>query len=88
MIRGSVMTWRIGDRVLRGEVDNRVRGKITGTLWLAGRRDPVRLELEGDGLPDIAGRLLKFCNPHPPTEPAPQIARFDTEPRLGQEGRK
>jgi len=54
------MSFRIGDWVLRGEVDCRIRGKITGKLWLSGRKDPVRLDLTGVPERDLAGCLLKF----------------------------
>jgi hypothetical protein len=35
------MAWRIEQSVVRGEIDNRVRGRVTGRLWLAGRPEPV-----------------------------------------------
>lgn len=54
------MAYRIEPYVLRGEVDNRVRGRVTGRLWLVGVEAPVVLDLEGDAFPDLAGRLLTF----------------------------
>ncbi len=54
------MAFRIGNWVIRGEVDCRVRGKISGKLWLSGRSDPIRLNLEGTPEQDLAGCLLKF----------------------------
>jgi hypothetical protein len=59
------MAWRIHSHVVRGELDNREKGKITGTIWLAGRADPVQLNLTGNAWPDLAGCLLTFQNPAP-----------------------
>jgi len=56
------MAWRIHDSVIRGEIDNRVKGRVRGKLWLHGLDEPVRLELEGNACPDLAGCLLKFKN--------------------------
>lgn len=30
------MAWRLHEHVLRGEIDNRARGRVTGRVWLAG----------------------------------------------------
>jgi len=57
------MAWRIHDSVIRGEVDNRVKGRVRGKLWLDGHAGPVALELEGNACPDLAGCALKFKNP-------------------------
>ena len=57
------MAWRIQDSVIRGEIDNRVKGHVRGELWLDGLDEPVKLELEGNACPDLAGCLLKFKNP-------------------------
>jgi hypothetical protein len=65
MIQFSGMAWRIDEQVIRGEIDNRIPGKVTGQLWLVGRSDPVVLELEGNPWRDLAGHLLKFTNPAP-----------------------
>lgn len=59
------MAWRIEEAVVRGEIDNRTRGRVVGRLWLAGRDVPVTLDLEGDGWRDIAGRKLEFVNAQP-----------------------
>ena len=56
------MAWRIHDSVIRGEIDNRMKGRVRGKLWLHGLDEPVRLELEGNACPDLAGCLLKFKN--------------------------
>jgi hypothetical protein len=57
------MAWRIQDSVIRGEMDNRMKGRVRGRIWLDGLPEPVRLDLEGNACPDLAGCLLKFKNP-------------------------
>jgi hypothetical protein len=48
---------------VRGEIDNRVKGRVRGRLWLDGLDEPVKLDLKGNACPDLAGCLLKFKNP-------------------------
>lgn len=57
------MAWRIHDSVVRGEIDNRVKGIVRGKIWLHRRKQPVTLEVRGNAHPDLAGCLLKFKNP-------------------------
>jgi PAS domain-containing protein len=57
------MAWRIYDSVIRGEIDNRIKGRVRGRLLLAGLDEPVKLDLEGNACADLAGCLLKFKNP-------------------------
>ncbi len=64
------MAFRIHDSVMRGEIDNRVKGIVRGKIWVEGRAEPVVLELTGNAWPDLAGCLLTFTNrqkriPHP-----------------------
>lgn len=59
------MAWRIDEHVVRGEVDNRSRGRTTGRIWFCGCAEPVELELRGDCWRDLAGRRLEFVNPAP-----------------------
>lgn len=59
------MAWRIDDHVIRGEIDNRARGRVTGRLWFVGRTEPVMLDLTGNTWRDLAGRRLEFVNPEP-----------------------
>ena len=63
------MAYRIHDSVVRGEIDNRVKGIVRGKIWLAGRNEPLELELAGNAWPDLAGCLLKFSNPKPSPVP-------------------
>ena len=57
------MAWRIQDSVIHGEIDNRMKGRVRGKLWLDGLDEPVKLDLQGNACPDLAGCLLKFKNP-------------------------
>jgi hypothetical protein len=57
------MAFRIHDSVVRGELDNRVKGIVRGKIWLEGRAEPILLELKGNAWPDLAGCLLAFSNP-------------------------
>ena len=59
------MAWRIDEHLLRGEIDNRTRGRVTGRLWFVGRAAPVELDLDGNAWRDLAGRRLEFVNPEP-----------------------
>ena len=63
------MAWRFDKMVIRGEIDNTVRGSVTGTLWLLGREQPMTLDLVGDTWPDLAGCKLTFENPNPVPQP-------------------
>lgn len=60
------MAWRIQDSVIRGELDNRVKGYVHGKLWLAGLNHPVVLKLTGNCHADLAGCRLEFKNRLPP----------------------
>src|SRR5579859_132571 len=57
------MAFRIHESVVRGEIDNRVKGVVRGKIWVEGRAEPVVLELKGNAWPDLAGCLLTFVNP-------------------------
>jgi len=59
------MAWRINESVVRGEIDNRVRGRVTGRVWLIGRAKPIALDLAGNCARDIAGCMVRFENPAP-----------------------
>jgi len=56
------MAWRVDEFLVRGEIDNRTRGRVTGKLWFAGRAEPVELDLRGDAWRDLAGRRLVFTH--------------------------
>lgn len=59
------MAWHIDEQVIRGEIDNRTRGCVTGRLWLVGHAAPMELVLTGNCWRDLAGRRLEFTNPTP-----------------------
>lgn len=59
------MAWRIEGQVVRGEIDNRTQGLVTGRIWLLGRAEPIELRLEGNPWRDLAGHVLRFSNPDP-----------------------
>ena len=59
------MAFRPDKSLLRAELDNTIRGRVTGTLWFAGRADPVTLDLSGDAWADVAGARVTLSNPHP-----------------------
>ncbi len=67
------MAWRFHEHILRGELDNTVRGRVAGRIWLAGLDEPLVLDLRGDCAPDLAGCRLTFENPtaQPMTEHRP-----------------
>src|SRR5438309_6045074 len=45
------MAFRIHDSVVRGEIDNRVMGTVSGKIWVEGRAEPVVLKLKGNAWP-------------------------------------
>ena len=59
------MAWRLDTSVIKGEIDNRTPGIVSGRVWLVGRTDPLVLKLDGNALRDMAGSLLTFTNPTP-----------------------
>ena len=73
------MAWRIADSVIRGELDNRVKGTVTGRIWLNGVADPVELRLKGNALADLAGCLIKFENIEPTIPLGPETRLHDLQ---------
>ncbi len=57
-----------------GTIENTVKGRVTGTLKIAGLDGVVTLDLQGNAHPDMAGCILQFANPH-----ATPIDRADTD---------
>ncbi|MBL9132128.1 MAG: hypothetical protein JNG86_13075 [Verrucomicrobiaceae bacterium] len=51
--------------VLGGYLSNEVPGLVTGMFHLTGQKQPVRIELVGNFLQDIAGCRVEFHNPLP-----------------------
>lgn len=73
------MAFRIHDIVVRGEIDNRVRGIVRGRIWVAARDEPVVLELRGNAHPDLAGCLMSFINPIPTITGPPSTLLHSTQ---------
>ncbi len=59
------MAWRVDEHVVRGELDNRDRGRVQGRIWFLGMDTPVELDLAGNPWRDLAGHRIEFVNPHP-----------------------
>jgi hypothetical protein len=59
------MAWRIHESVVRGEIDCRVKDRVTGRIWLVGVEEPVQLNLRGNPWRDLAGHWLTFTNTNP-----------------------
>jgi hypothetical protein len=74
------MAWRIDAAVVRGELDNRTRGRVTGRIWFHGRAEPVELDLTGNCWRDLAGRRLEFTNPDPQPGDLENISPRQTGP--------
>ena len=70
------MAWRIEEQVVRGEIDNRTPGRVTGKIWLAGRDEAVELDLEGNPWRDLAGHFLKFTNPEAKAGDGSKLAAY------------
>jgi hypothetical protein len=57
------MAWSLQEHVIRAAIDNRIRGIVTGRIWLDGRPEPLRLLLRGNAWSDLAGCLVWIENP-------------------------
>lgn len=77
------MTIRLDSCVVRGELDNRLRGRVTGALWLVGQSEPLELDLKGDAMRDLAGHRVRFRARVPPDGPPELLHRRQT----GEAGR-
>ena len=63
------MAWRIGQAVVRGEMDNTTEGLTTGRIWLLGGARAARTGTAGDCWRDLAGSRVEFENPEPEFDP-------------------
>jgi len=59
------MAFRLDQAIVKGEIDNTERGRVRGLIWLVGRKEPLKLDLEGDAWQDVAGAKIHFVNPEP-----------------------
>lgn len=59
------MDIHLSNSVIGGHLTNEVPNLVSGVLHLAGRKQPVQVELHGNFLRDIAGCRVDFVNPVP-----------------------
>jgi hypothetical protein len=59
------MDIHLSNSVIGGYLTNEVPNSVTGMLHLAGHKQPLRLQLQGNFLRDIAGCRIEFVNPVP-----------------------
>ncbi len=79
------MAIRLGEHVRSGTIDNSIRGRVTGELFLEGLDCPLRLDLKGNAHPDLAGCILTFRNEE--TEPIdPELAQYLQREQTGLAG--
>jgi len=76
------MALRLNEMVVRGMIDNREKGKVSGELWLAGQGAPIGFELIGNCDRDLAGRLVEFTNRKP--EPTASLRKLPDQ--VGEAG--
>lgn len=77
------MTIHLSSAVVHGHISNEIPGLITGTLHLAGRAQPLTLQLDGSFLRDIAGCRIDFSNPVPEAVPDQLLL---SGPQMGSSG--
>ena len=56
------MSWRLGDNLVEGILDNTREGHVTGTLEFIGLDEPVTLDLQGDLEGELRGRRIRIKN--------------------------
>jgi hypothetical protein len=71
------MAWRITDMVIEGELDNTIKGRVTGWLRLTGLDELVRLELRGNCRPDLAGWRFRIVRQEPVPAWADEVVELD-----------
>jgi hypothetical protein len=59
------MDVHLSNSVIGGYLTNEVPNSVTGLVHLAGHKHPLRVELQGNFLRDIAGCRIDFVNPVP-----------------------
>lgn len=75
------MVRRIENFLLRGEIDARHPGRITGRLWLTNHAQPIQLDLCGHAAPDLDGHVLLFENPSPAPAASPELPQLSPTQR-------
>jgi hypothetical protein len=64
------MDIHLSNSVIGGHLTNEVPNLVTGALHLAGCKNPLRVELRGNFLRDIAGCRIEFFNSIPESKPS------------------
>ena len=59
------MDIHLSNSVIGGYLTNEVPNSVTGAVHLAGHKHPLRVQLQGNFLRDIAGCRIEFVNPVP-----------------------
>ena len=59
----------LSNSVIGGYLNNELPNLVTGMIHLAGRKHPLRIELQGNFLRDIAGCRVEFVNAVPELNP-------------------
>jgi hypothetical protein len=54
------MAWRLNELLIEGELDNTVQNKVTGWIRLAGMKERIEFDLEGNFHRDIRGARVKL----------------------------
>ncbi len=54
------MAWRPSEQLIEGELDNTIRGKVTGWMKFAGKKDRVEFNLTGEFHRDIRGAKVRL----------------------------
>jgi hypothetical protein len=55
------VAFRIGERLIYGELRNLEPWQTFGHLWLRGEKQPLAIELTGNCAPDLQGRAIRFA---------------------------
>jgi hypothetical protein len=56
------MAWRPSEYLIEGELDNTVRGRVTGWMKFFGKRNKIKFDLQGEFHRDIRGAKIRFHN--------------------------
>jgi hypothetical protein len=72
------MACRVGNTLVRVELDCTGPDRVRGRIWLEGRASPVELDLEGRADPDLDGALAVLENPSPRAESSPPLTSEQT----------
>ena len=74
------MDIHLSNSVIGGYLSNELPNLVTGLIHLAGHKQPLRIELRGNFMRDIAGSRIEFINAVPGADPGvhDQLAALQT----------